>query len=241
MLSFPTSTVFERRIPKQKFYENIAVTTAMKKAFVEQIRLIYWRNKFYQNLDVTAEVKRLFIEQIKLITRANKLSAQTMNLAPGQTVQEIEVFRIRMAGDVLDSRVLNLMDKQIPYHLLFVLERSDGKCQLSVTYKEASQSGGSAFQLRQNYRTVWQTPEALTLNLTGLNMDALYEGIVRQIAGDALAAPKAETLQAAVEQAQAWEKLQKQIGPAEKPDAQGKAAGEADGDQERDTEIGEWS
>ena len=161
MLSFPTSTVFERRIPKQKFY---------------------------QNLDVTAEVKRLFIEQIKLITWANKLSAQTMNLAPGQTVQEIEVFRIRMAGDVLDSRVLNLMDKQIPYHLLFVLERSDGKCQLSVTYKEASQSGGSAFQLRQNYRTVWQTPEALTLNLTGLNMDALYEGIVRQIAGDALAA-----------------------------------------------------
>ena len=140
MLSFPTSTVFERRIPKQKFY---------------------------QNLDVTAEVKRLFIEQIKLITWANKLSAQTMNLAPGQTVQEIEVFRIRMAGDVLDSRVLNLMDKQIPYHLLFVLERSDGKCQLSVTYKEASQS--------------------------------------------ALAAPKAETLQAAVEQAQAWEKLQKQI------------------------------
>ena len=108
MLSFPTSTVFERRIPKQKFY---------------------------QNLDVTAEVKRLFIEQIKLITWANKLSAQTMNLAPGQTVQEIEVFRIRMAGDVLDSRVLNLMDKQIPYHLLFVLERSDGKCQLSVTYQ----------------------------------------------------------------------------------------------------------
>lgn len=184
MLSFPASTAFERRIPKQKFY---------------------------QNLDVTAEVKHLFIEQIKLITWANKLSAQTMNLAPGQTVQEIEVFRIRMAGDALDSRVLNLMDKQIPYHLLFVLERPDGKCQLSVTYKEAGQGGGSAFHLRQNYRTDWQTPEALTLNLTGLNMDALYESIVRQIAGDALAAPKAETLQAAVEQAQAWEKLQKQI------------------------------
>ena len=205
MLSFPTSTVFERRIPKQKFY---------------------------QNLDVTAEVKRLFIEQIKLITWANKLSAQTMNLAPGQTVQEIEVFRIRMAGDVLDSRVLNLMDKQIPYHLLFVLERSDGKCQLSVTYKEASQSGGSAFQLRQNYRTVWQTPEALTLNLTGLNMDALYEGIVRQIAGD---------LAGGCGAGPGVGEAAKADRPAEKPDAQGKAAGEADGDQERDTEIGEWS
>lgn len=184
MLSFPSSTAFERRIPKQKFY---------------------------QNLEVPAEVKRLFIEQIKLITWANKLSAQTMNLAPGQAVQEIEVFRIRMAGGALDSRVLNLMDKQIPYHLLFVLERPDGKCQLSVTYKEAGQSGSSAFQLRQNYRSDWQPAEELTLTLTALNMDALYESIVRQIAGDALAVPQAETLQAAVEQAQAREKLQKQI------------------------------
>ncbi len=174
MLLFPASTAFGRRIPKQKFY---------------------------QNLDVSTEVKRLFIEQVKLITWANKLSAQTMNLAPGQAVQEIEVFRIRMAGDALDSRLLNLMDKQIPYHLLFVLERPDGKCQLSVTYKEASQSGSSAFQLRQNYRSDWLPAEELTLNLTALNMDALYESIVRQIAGDALAVPRAESLQQAVEQA----------------------------------------
>lgn len=45
MLGLPKSTEFNKRIPKQKFYENIAVTPAMKKAFVEQIRIIYWRNK----------------------------------------------------------------------------------------------------------------------------------------------------------------------------------------------------
>ena len=45
MLNFPNSTEFNKRIPKQKFYENIAVTPAMKRAFVEQIRTIYWRNK----------------------------------------------------------------------------------------------------------------------------------------------------------------------------------------------------
>lgn len=45
MLELPKSTEFNKRIPKQKFYENIAVTPAMKKAFVEQIRIIYWRNK----------------------------------------------------------------------------------------------------------------------------------------------------------------------------------------------------
>ena len=36
LLNFPKSTEFNKRIPKQKFYENIAVTPAMKKAFVEQ-------------------------------------------------------------------------------------------------------------------------------------------------------------------------------------------------------------
>ena len=39
----------------------------------------------------------------------------------------------------------------------------------------------------------------------------MYESIVRQIAGDAIAAPQAESLKEAVEQTQAREKLEKQI------------------------------
>ena len=45
MLDLPKSTEFNRRIPKQKFYENLTVTPAMKKIFTEQIKMIYWRNK----------------------------------------------------------------------------------------------------------------------------------------------------------------------------------------------------
>ena len=77
MLNLPSTTAFGRRIPKQKFYDNI---------------------------DVSPEVKRLFIDQIRLITWAHKLSAQTMNLADGQAVQEIEVFHIKLLGDTLDPR-----------------------------------------------------------------------------------------------------------------------------------------
>lgn len=184
MLDFPKSTVFGRRFPKQKFYEN---------------------------LDVSTEVKRLFVEQVKLITWANKLSPETMNIAPGQMVREIEVFRLTLQGQELDGRVLELTDKQIPYHILFLLERSDGCARLHVTYKEASQSGSNAFQLRQSYHTEWMQPEGLSLNLTALDMDALYESIVRQIAGDAIDAPQGESLKEAVEQTQQREKLEKQI------------------------------
>lgn len=184
MLDFPKSTVFGRRFPKQKFYEN---------------------------LDVSPEVKRLFVEQVKLITWANKLSPETMNIAPGQMVREIEVFRLTLQGAELNQQVLSLMDKQIPYHILFLLERPDGSVCLHVTYKEASQSGSNAFQLKQSYHTEWMRPENLSLNLTALDMDALYESIVRQIAGDTIAAPQGKSLKEAVEQSQQREKLEKQI------------------------------
>ena len=184
MLDFPKSTAFGRRFPKQKFYEN---------------------------LDVSAEVKRLFVEQVKLITWANKLSHETMNIASGQMVREIEVFRLTLQGQELDGRVLELMDRQIPYHILFLLERPDGSARFHITYKEASQSGSNAFQLRQSYHTEWMRPENLSLNLSVLDMDALYESIVRQIAGDAIIAPEAETLKAAVEQTQEKEKRLRQI------------------------------
>ena len=80
-----------------------------------------------------------------------------------------------------------------------------------MTYKEASQSGSNAFQLRQSYHTEWMRPEDLSLNLTALDMDALYESIVRQIAGDAIDAPRGKSLKEAVEQIQQREKLEKQI------------------------------
>ena len=80
-----------------------------------------------------------------------------------------------------------------------------------MTYKKASQSGSNAFQLWQSYHTEWSKPEDLSLNLTALDMDALYESIVRQIAGDAIVIPQGESLKEAVEQTQQREKLGKQI------------------------------
>ena len=68
MLGFPASTEFGKRIPKQKFYENLDVSPALHRMFVDQIKLVYWRNK---------------------------LAASTLNIAAGEAVTEIEVFEVR--------------------------------------------------------------------------------------------------------------------------------------------------
>ena len=129
----------------------------------------------------------------------------------GQAVQEIEVFHIKLLGDTLDPRVTEQMDKQIPYHILFVLERPDGMVQLVIRYKEAAQAGENAFRLQKSYATDWQNINELSLPVNALDMDSLYESIVRFVAGDALTAAPDENLKTAIEQTQAQENLRRQL------------------------------
>lgn len=187
MFGFPASTEFGKRIPKQKFYENIDITPALKRVFVEQIRLIYWRNK---------------------------LAATTLNLAAGETVTEIEVFEIRLNTPQLDEAVLRRMDKEIPYHILFVLT-CDSKAQAWIGYKEATASGNHAFKVSWYYHTDWVSENELQFRVDGLNMDAVYESLVRQIAGDTLQTDSGESLQASVERDEKRRQLEKQIAALE--------------------------
>ena len=170
MFGFPASTEFGKRIPKQKFYENIDITPMLKRVFVEQIRLIYWRNK---------------------------LAATALNLAAGETVTEIEVFEVRLNAPQLEEAVLRQMDKEIPYHILFILTYA-GKAQAWIGYKEATASGNNAFKVSRYYHTDWIPEDELQFRVDGLNMDAVYENLVRQIAGDELQADAGESLQASV-------------------------------------------
>ena len=45
MIGLPKTTEFNKQIPKQKFYEKMDISPALKKIFVEQVKTIYWRNK----------------------------------------------------------------------------------------------------------------------------------------------------------------------------------------------------
>ena len=183
MLGLPQSTEFNKRVPKQKFYENITVTPILKRIFIDQIKVIYWRNK---------------------------IAATTMNLAAGETVSEIEVFEVRLATPQLDISVLKQIDKEIPYHILFLLEY-EGKYQAWTAYKESAASGNNAFKVGTYYHTDWLPVQELPLKVDGLNIDAVYENFMRQIAGGALQADSAESLKESVARDARRQELQKQI------------------------------
>lgn len=189
MLDLPKSTEFNRRIPKQKFYENLTVTPAMKKIFTEQIKMIYWRNK---------------------------LAASTLNIAAGEQVTEIEVFEVRLNVPGLDENVLRLIDREIPYHILFLLEH-EGKYQAVMGYKEAAVSGKAAFKVERYYRTDWMGEKELPLHLEGLTLDAVYENFIRQMAGNSLGSTEnmALKLKESVGQQKKREQLEQQVATLE--------------------------
>ena len=184
MIGLPKTTEFNKRIPKQKFYENMDVSPALKKVFVEQVKIIYWRNK---------------------------IAASTTNLATGNDVTELEVFEVRLNSPVLDDGLLRQIDREIPYHILFLLEYQR-KYQAWIGYKEAATSGNKAFKVNGYYHTEWLAEDELPLKLEGLSVDAVYENFVRQIAGDKLKSETSgESLKESVARDEQKQALQKQI------------------------------
>jgi len=187
MVELPRGTVFNRRIPKQKFYENLPINAELKRVFIEQINTIYWRNK---------------------------ISPTTVNVAPGETVSEIEVIEIRLNQPSLNRRVLQLIDREIPYHLLFLLTHEE-QVQAWIGYKEKSKGGTAAFKAGTYYNTDWLSVNELSLRLDGLNMDAVYEGFIRQIAGERLEGNSGDDLKDAVARDARRQKLQREIAALE--------------------------
>ena len=181
MFDFPQTTYFGKLIPKTKFYDKLTIDKKVERSFIDQIASVRW---------------------------VHKLSADTLNVSKGNTVDEIEVFLIKLKTPELDINVLKQMDRQLPYHLIFILEFDD-KIQVWTSYKE--KSTGTAFKVGSYYHTDWVTEDSFSFSITGLNLDTIYENLVRQIAGETLAKENNESLKESVERQAEREKLEKEI------------------------------
>ena len=182
MLEFPQKTFFNRVIPKAKFYEKLPVTQAVKDCFVNEIAAIVWRNK---------------------------LSPETLNVQPGSRVREIEVIEITLKGETLNDSVLKLIDKGIPYQLLFMLKRGE-EYQLCIGYKETETAS-----VKEYFKTPWQTFSELPLQISGLTLDEVCDNFIRQI-NTRLAVAEAMPLKEALADDAMRQKIEKQIALLEK-------------------------
>ena len=146
MLGLPSSTQVNRRVAKEKLYQNAALAPQTREMIKDQIDSVFWRNK---------------------------LADSTMAISAGETVAEIQIFEIQLRQRELDKRVLPAIAKAIPYKILFILVFGD-EAQLWI-------EAAGMF-----YNTDWQPLGGFALKFEGLNLDAVYENLARQISGGRL-------------------------------------------------------
>lgn len=188
MINLPASTFVGQRIPKTAFFANLHLNPGQRRALTAQLDSIHWRNK---------------------------LAADTLRISPGRDVLELQVFELRLSEGVEACTLLDALDQQLPYHLLFLLLKGE-QVKASIACKQANQGGANAFAVLARFETDWMAPDALRLPLVGLDMDAVYEGWVQAIAGERLPVKPGEGLAQALERMKKRQALEKRIAALEK-------------------------
>lgn len=183
MLVLPESALLNRRLLKQTLYGKLTVKPALKRSFAEQV---------------------------KSIVHKYQLKHTHLNVAAGEYVPAVQVFQIALLQSEYNPEIVQAIDAGIPTPALFLMEYQ-GQYQACISYKVVQNKG--AVKLIACYHTEgWRTWEELPCRLQGLTLDAVYENLVRQIAGASLPqASAAEPLAQTVQRAQERQKLEKQI------------------------------
>ncbi|MGI2295668.1 DUF4391 domain-containing protein [Paenibacillus sp. GXUN7292] len=154
MLQLPTSTLVNRKIPKNKFYEKLHANQHLKELFTEQVESIIWKHK---------------------------LSKETIRLEPKDDIEEVQVFEIHLKERTYSLDLLRSIDKAIPYPILHVIIYED-QVKLAIAYKERNQTDDNRSVVRSYHESEWQPVEDVKLNIVqGLDLKAVYENIIRQL------------------------------------------------------------
>ena len=159
------------------------------------------KEKLYANGSMSASIRDMIKDQIEAIIWRNKLADSTLGVAAGEEEKEIQVFEVALRQKALDRRIVQAIAKAIPYKILFVAT-FDGEAQ---AWMEVS----GTF-----YSTEWFPLEGFTLKIEGLNLDAVYENLARQIAGGRL--DMEDDLATAVDRDQRRQRLERDIALLEK-------------------------
>ena len=92
----------------------------------------------------------------------------------GLLVHEIDVFEVKMKSFDCPRKLFEFIDQNLHHHNIFVLTYDD-KAKLFVNFKEKEKDE----TFLESFESPWQPADEPAFNLSGSNMDEIYESIVR--------------------------------------------------------------
>ncbi|WP_299008777.1 DUF4391 domain-containing protein [uncultured Tenacibaculum sp.] len=169
------------------------------------------KNAFYEY--ATTKQKQLFVDVVDKIRWQNKLAADTINLT-GIEVQEIQIFEIQLKQKKNIESVLPIIEKAIPYHIIFIISYND-EVMLYTSQKHAHPVNENNAVVDWVFKTDWflDKKEEYQLNLK-VSLDKIFEDFCFKISNNSNIASE-EDLKSLIEKEQKIQELKNQISKIE--------------------------
>ena len=127
------------------------------------------KTKFYEKVTLSSKLQKEFVDKIQKITWKYKLAESTIGITKTDTVTEIQIFEIELKEQVIPKKVLQIIDKTIPYQILYHFVFNESVA-YGITLKENT-------SVESYYFSNWN--EDILFDFTGIDLEKVYQKLVK--------------------------------------------------------------
>lgn len=127
------------------------------------------KKMIYAKFQLDSAAKARFDEDITRLALIHEITPANVNFKAGETVKAIFILQVTLKRRAYDEKNLQLLSKLIPQNLLFLLDY-EGEQRLAVFRARLLQSP-------------WFEPGELTFNLSGTDLNQVWDNLVLQLSG----------------------------------------------------------
>lgn len=121
----------------------------------------------YAKFQMNTAAKEKIDADISRITIVNEITPTKINIPAGEEVGSFFVLLVALKKKDFDERTIVTLSKLIPQNILFVLE-FEGQSKLAIYHTKLMQ-------------TDWKPTDSCTIELRGLNLDKVWENIIKSL------------------------------------------------------------
>ena len=125
------------------------------------------KKAIYTKFQMNTAAKEKIDADISRITIVNEIAPNKVNIPAGDEVKSFFVLLVTLKRKDFDEKIIAMLSKLIPQNILFVLEYN-GESKLAVYRLKVLQTG-------------WKPTEEQRVELQGLNLDKVWENIIRSL------------------------------------------------------------